>query len=134
MNYTHLFTNNGNSVLEFIPVGILLKDEPKFFHRFLLSTFTRSLEWRGFVVWSTNKLRFFWSSSVSVYLEESCKIGVFRNIPWKAFVLESLFQKETSAEVFSCEYCQIFKNSFFYRTPPVAASVSYKGHELRLDS
>ena len=24
--------------------------------------------------------------------------------------------------MFSCEYCEIFKNSFFYRTPPVAAS------------
>ena len=24
--------------------------------------------------------------------------------------------------VFSCEYCEIFKNTFFIRTPPVAAS------------
>ena len=24
--------------------------------------------------------------------------------------------------MFSCEYCEIFNNSFFYRTPPVAAS------------
>ena len=24
--------------------------------------------------------------------------------------------------MFSCEYCEIFKNTFFYRTPPVAAS------------
>ena len=23
--------------------------------------------------------------------------------------------------MFSCEYCEVFKNSFFYRTPPVAA-------------
>ena len=33
-------------------------------------------------------------------------------------MLEFLFNK---VQVFSCEYCQIFKNSFFYRTPPVAA-------------
>ena len=26
--------------------------------------------------------------------------------------------------MFSCEYCEIFKNSFFYRTPPKAAFVS----------
>ena len=26
-------------------------------------------------------------------------------------------------QVFSCEFCEIFKNTFFYRTPPVAASV-----------
>ena len=27
-------------------------------------------------------------------------------------------------QVFSCELCEIFKNTFFYRTPPVAASIS----------
>ena len=28
-----------------------------------------------------------------------------------------------SISVFSCEYCEIFKNSLFHRTPPVATSV-----------
>ena len=23
--------------------------------------------------------------------------------------------------MYSCEYCEVFKNSFFYKTPPVAA-------------
>ena len=32
------------------------------------------------------------------------------------------FKKETLAQVFSSEFCEIFKNTFFYRTPPVAAS------------
>ena len=27
---------------------------------------------------------------------------------------------------FFCEFCVIFKNSFFYKTPPVAASVLFK--------
>ena len=43
-------------------------------------------------------------------------------------MLESLFNKvagrkdlkETSTQVFSCEYCKIFTKSFFYRTHPVA--------------
>ena len=26
--------------------------------------------------------------------------------------------------MFSCEYCEIFKNSFFHRIPPVGASVA----------
>ena len=26
--------------------------------------------------------------------------------------------------MFSCELCEIFKNTFFYRAPPVAASVT----------
>ena len=32
-----------------------------------------------------------------------------------------LHSKETLTPVLSCEYCKIFKNSFFYRTSPVAA-------------
>ena len=36
---------------------------------------------------------------------------------------ESLFNKvETLAQVFSCEFCQISKNTFLYRTPLVTAS------------
>ena len=30
--------------------------------------------------------------------------------------------KETPTQVFSCEICEVFKNTCFYRTPPVAAS------------
>ena len=49
----------------------------------------------------------------------------FLNTHRKTSVLESLFNNGVSStQVFSCEYCEIFKNSFFYRTPPVAASVS----------
>ena len=33
-------------------------------------------------------------------------------------------KKETLAQVFSCEFYEISKNTFFYRTPPVAASLS----------
>ena len=36
------------------------------------------------------------------------------------------FKKETVAQVFSCEFCEIFKNTFSYRTTPVAASVHKK--------
>ena len=31
--------------------------------------------------------------------------------------------KKSLAQVFSCKFCKIFKNTFFYRTPLVAASV-----------
>ena len=33
-------------------------------------------------------------------------------------------EKETLAKMFSCEFCEIFKNIFFYKTPLVAASVA----------
>ena len=32
-----------------------------------------------------------------------------------------LYQKQTPTHVFSCEICEIFKNKFSYRTPPVPA-------------
>ena len=35
------------------------------------------------------------------------------------------FKKETLAQVFSCEFCEISKDIFSYRTPPVAASGNY---------
>ena len=35
----------------------------------------------------------------------------------------TLLKRETQAQVFSCEFCEIFKNNFFYRTSLVAASV-----------
>ena len=33
-----------------------------------------------------------------------------------------LIKKESLALVFSCEFCDISRNTFFYRTPQVAAS------------
>ena len=33
----------------------------------------------------------------------------------------NFIKKETLAQVFSCEFCKISKNTFSYRTPPVAA-------------
>ena len=35
----------------------------------------------------------------------------------------NLIKKETLAQVFSCELCEISKNTFFHRTPLVAASL-----------
>ena len=34
----------------------------------------------------------------------------------------NFINKETLAQVFSCEFCKISKNTFFHRTPLVAAS------------
>ena len=39
-----------------------------------------------------------------------------------SFLITRIFAKnEILAQVFSCEFCKIFKNTFFYRTPPVVA-------------
>ena len=39
----------------------------------------------------------------------------------------TLFKKETLKQVFSCEFCEVSKNTFCYRTAPVAASDFRKG-------
>ena len=46
-----------------------------------------------------------------------------------------LYQNETLAQVISCEFCEIFKKTFFHRTIPMAASVpiqSKRGNEEKL--
>ena len=34
----------------------------------------------------------------------------------------NFIKKETLEQVFSCEFCEISKNTFSYRTPPAAVS------------
>ena len=55
----------------------------------------------------------------------SVKKGVVRNFAKFTgnHLCQSLFiKKEILAQVFSCEFCEISKNTFSYRTLPVAAS------------
>ena len=44
-------------------------------------------------------------------------------MPESLFYKSLFIIKETLAQVFSCEFCEISKNTFFHRTPPVVASV-----------
>ena len=49
-----------------------------------------------------------------------------KHLCWSLFLnkVAGLLKKETPAQLFSCEFGLIFKNNFFYRTPPVAATDS----------
>ena len=73
----------------------------------------------------------------SSHPEVFCKKGVLRNFAkfTEKHLYQSLFfnyveslkdcsfiKKETLVEVLSCEFCDISKNIFSYKTPPVAAS------------
>ena len=61
------------------------------------------------------------------------KIGVLKNFAnftgkhlcWSLLLIElqAWRSKETPTQVFSCKICDIFKSTFFYRTPSVAASI-----------
>ena len=46
--------------------------------------------------------------------------------------LIKFIKKESLAQVFSCEFCEFFKNTFFNRTPLVAASESCKYYSKKL--
>ena len=37
-----------------------------------------------------------------------------------------LHEKETSTQLFFCEICKTFQNTFFYRTAPAAASANHE--------
>ena len=47
---------------------------------------------------------------------------IVKNIMEKPSFFKLDFE-ETLAQMFSCEFCEISKNTYFYRRPPVAASV-----------
>ena len=45
----------------------------------------------------------------------------------------NFIKKETLAQVFSCEFCESYKNTFFHRTPLVSASVqNIEGLTMRI--
>ena len=85
-----------------------------------------------------------WNSPCAEAVSRSevfCKKGVLRDFAKSAgerlchrvsFLVQlqasacSFIRKETLPQVFSCEFYKISKNTFRYRTPPVAASVCGK--------
>ena len=53
-----------------------------------------------------------------------CRKGVLRNVPkFTGKHRCNFIKKEILAQVFSREFCEISKNTFFHITPPVAASI-----------
>ena len=57
------------------------------------------------------------------------KKGVLKNFAiFRTRVLESLFNKFAGLQL-SCEYYEVFKNNFFYKTPPLAASEKFVNFE-----
>ena len=53
------------------------------------------------------------------------KKGVLRN--FTKFTGKHLCQSLFFSQVLSCEFCEICKNTFFYRTPPVTTSDINRG-------
>ena len=60
------------------------------------------------------------NSSLKTLLKAAVKIGT--EVFYKRCEACNFIKKETLAQVFSCEFCEISKNIFYYRPPLVAAS------------
>ena len=60
------------------------------------------------------------------------KFAIFtgKHLCWSRFLIKLPSGLKAPTQMFSCEYCKIFKNSFFYRTPSVAAYVNRIGLTL----
>ena len=54
-----------------------------------------------------------------------------QNSQEKTCVGEFFYEKKTPTQVLSCEFCEIFKSTFFYRTPLVAGSEFKSGTLLK---
>ena len=90
-----------------------------------------------------NEVNFFLIEFRSSRPEMFCRKGVLRNFAkfTENHLCRSLFfnkdlrpatllKKRLLAQVFSCEYCEISKNKFFYRATPVATSESLRSDDL----
>ena len=77
----------------------------------------------------------------SICLEVFCEKGVLKNVAkftGKHLCQSLYFNKvacnfikiETLAQVFSCEFCEISKNTISYRTPPVAVLYFFKVFQI----
>ena len=99
------------------------------FYLFHLKIYNKQ-QWR---VWTRRDLdrvqsKYFLKMYRSNRPEVFCKKGVVRNFTkfTGKHLCQSLFfnfiKKETLAQVFSCQFCEISKDTFVYRTHPVAAS------------
>ena len=62
-----------------------------------------------------------WQYPILVTLHEQA-----RSSRAEVFCKKGVFWKFRKPKVFSCEFSEIFKNTFFHRTPPVAASEKLK--------
>ena len=108
-----------------------IKHQEHLFHRALISSYFCPVNIAKFL-----RTAFLQNTSTSSRLQMFFKIGILksfanftgRHLCWRLFLKNlqteglQLHKKKTPTQVFSCEVCEIYKNTFSYRTPPVTAS------------
>ena len=120
----------------------IISFDPCIFHKSGIISADISRNWKVEVTTFFFKSTYFWSSRLQMFFKvgvlKSYAIFTGKHLRWSHFWIK--FQsfrpatlKVTTTKVLFCEYCKIFKNSFFHRTPPVAASVTCKRRSLFQD-
>ena len=120
----------------------IISFDPCIFHKSGIISADISRNWKVEVTTFFFKSTYFWSSRLQMFFKvgvlKSYAIFTGKHLRWSHFWIK--FQsfrpatlKVTPTMVLFCEYCKIFKNSFFHRTPPVAASVTCERRSLFQD-
>ena len=88
-----------------------------------------SLLWFRDRIYRSTRLKLFFK----IDFLKNLAIFTGKHLCWSLFLIkyrsegvQQLYYKETQIQVFSCEYSEIFKNRFFYRTLLMAASNNYE--------
>ena len=66
-------------------------------------------------------------SSHQLFLKAALKnFAVFtgKHLCWSLFLIKFIYQKESPTQMFFCEYCKIFKNTYFEEHLQTDASVA----------
>ena len=70
-----------------------------------------------------NVSRSYWRNKTGREGEEGVEAFCPPIIPPSILNILNRVKKETLARIFSSKFCEIFKNTFFYQTPPVPDSI-----------
>ena len=76
----------------------------------------------NFIVALSNQRFFCFFSSKSTIHSYSLSLNFQKQSPHRCSVNKVFLEVSQNSQVFSCEFCEISKDTFSYRTPPVAAS------------
>ena len=108
-----------------------INHQQHFFYRTLITSYFRPVNIAKFL-----RTAFLWDTTTSSRFQMFFKISVLKSFAifskmhlcWSVFLNNlqaeglQLYLKTSPTQVFFCEVCEIFENTFFYRTPPVTAS------------
>ena len=92
---------------------------------FHLFSVINDLKWFYIVCRSSSRVQFWFYSSFKILeLQKQAPRGVLKKVFLEISqdLQENTCKKEALAQAFSCELCEISKNTFSYRTPPMVAS------------